>query len=86
MSLELETIKGVEHREVKIDMFLPLEGSDNHSLGHANCRVGWCGNGYPQECICGGFFHAYFVGEDNICYWLKYICDKCKEERDGNRH
>jgi len=47
VSLELKTIEGNAHREVKIDIFLPLEGSDKHVLGHANCKVGWCGNGYP---------------------------------------
>lgn len=82
VSLELETMNGVIGRKVEIEMFLPIEGSDKHNKGRNNCTVGWCGNGYPKECVCGGLLHAYFGGEDNTGYWLNIKCDKCKEGHD----
>jgi hypothetical protein len=51
-----------------------------HRVGDAKCREGWCGNGYPKPCECGGLIHADFGDEDSDCnYWLYTKCDRCGE-------
>ena len=51
-----------------------------HEIGNPDCEKGWCGNGYPKKCDCGGLIHADFGDEDSDCnYWLYTKCDKCGE-------
>lgn len=49
-----------------------------HEVGDDVCTVGWCGNGFPITCECGGLIHADFGDENMDCeYWLYTLCDRC---------
>lgn len=54
------------------------EGVYKHLIGNRACEEGWCGNGHPKICDCGGLVHADF-GDENADgdYWLHTKCDKC---------
>jgi hypothetical protein len=50
-----------------------------HIVGNGSCSSGWCGNGLPEPCECGGLVHGSFGDEnaDGDYYWLWYKCDQC---------
>jgi hypothetical protein len=61
------------------------EYDDPHTVGDADCFVGWCTRGvgpYPHPCEregCSGLVHAEFFEETWDGYLITTKCDVCGE-------
>ena len=53
------------------------DGVYAHEAGNTSCKEGWCGNGWPFPCVCGGLVHADLLDEDEDGFLLSKKCDRC---------
>ena len=53
------------------------EGVYAHEVGNSQCKGGWCGDGWPFPCTCGGLVHADLLDEDEDSITLSKKGDKC---------